>query len=253
MNENIKIVLRPFFYWIEARYYNFMGLLFPSKITDTKKIPIIINNRNRITYLLELIKNLEKRGYSNIYIIDNYSSYPPLLEYYKVCPYPIFRLDKNLGYLALWRTDIYRKFIKDYYVYTDSDVVPIDECPDDFMELFLTTMKKYKSVEKVGFSLKIDDLPDSFSKKAKVLEWEKRFYENILDNLLYKAPIDTTFALYRPFINKDVTHAHLTFRTVYPYMARHLPWYVDDSNLNEEEEYYCKSCTTQTHWTKLNQ
>lgn len=252
MNENIKKVLRPLFYWIEARYYNFMSLLFRTKINDSKKIPIIINNRNRITFLLELIKNLEKRGYFNIYIIDNNSSYPPLLEYYKNCPYHVFRLDKNVGYLALWKTDIYKTFIKDYYVYTDSDVVPIDECPDDFMEFFLTTIKKYKSVEKVGFSLKIDDLPDSFSKKNKVIEWEQCFYEKKVDELLYLAPIDTTFALYRPFMNKDVNHSHQTFRTAYPYSARHLPWYIDSSNLTDEENYYIENATTSTHWTVLN-
>lgn len=252
MDENIKKVLRPFFYWIEARYYNFMEILFPSKITDAKKIPIIINNRNRITYLLQLTGSLEKRGYTNIYIIDNNSSYPPLIEYYKSCPYNVFRLDKNVGYLALWKTGIYKTFIKDYYVYTDSDVVPIDECPDDFMEFFLKTIKKYKSVEKVGFSMKIDDLPDSFSKKDKVIEWEKKFYEKKLDEHLYLAPIDTTFALYRPFMNKDVIHCHQTFRTAYPYSARHLPWYTDDLNLSEEDEYYNKNSFTQTHWTKLN-
>ena len=252
VNENIKKVLRPLFYWIEARYYNFMGFLFRSKISDSKKIPIIINNRNRITFLLELIKNLEKRGYFNIYIIDNNSSYLPLLEYYKNCPYHVYRLDKNVGYLALWKTDIYKTFIKDFYVYTDSDVVPIDECPDDFMDFFLTTIKKYKSVEKVGFSLKIDDLPDSFSKRNKVIEWEQRFYEKKVDELLYLAPIDTTFALYRPFINKEEKYSHQTFRTAFPYSARHLPWYIDSSNLTEEENYYIENATTSTHWTLLN-
>ena len=37
---------------------------------DIKNIPIIINNRNRLTYMLQLIDWLKKNGYSNIYIID---------------------------------------------------------------------------------------------------------------------------------------------------------------------------------------
>lgn len=238
---------------MEAKYYYMLGLLHPSKIKDPKKIPIIINNRNRITYLLKLIQSLEKRGYLNIHIIDNNSDYPPLLDYYKICPYPVYRLDSNVGYMALWKTDIYKKFIKDYYVYTDSDVVPVDECPDNFMEFFLDTIKKYINAEKVGFSLKIDDLPDSFLNKEKVIEWEKHFYEKRKDELLYLAPIDTTFALYRPFIKKDIIHTHVTFRTAFPYTMRHLPWYVDDQNLSKEDDYYIKNSTTQTHWTKLNQ
>jgi hypothetical protein len=252
MIDILKRILRPFSYRIEARYYNLMGLLFPSKISDSKKIPIIINNRNRITFLLELIEALKKRGYFNIYIIDNNSSYPPLLEYYKTCPYPIFRLDKNVGYMALWKTDIYKFFIKDYYVYTDSDVVPIEECPDDFMEFFIQTLKMNINAEKVGFSLKIDDLPNSFLEKEKVIEWEKKYYEIKAGDMLYEATIDTTFALYRPFMKKEVTHIHLSYRTAFPYSARHLPWYIDSLNLSEEEKYYKQNASTLTHWTKLN-
>lgn len=248
----LKKIIRPAYYWVESRYYLFLGFLFPSKITDSKRIPIIINNRNRITYLLQLIDSLEKKGYTNIHIIDNNSSYPPLLDYYKRCPYHVYRLERNVGYLALWKTDIYKKFIKDYYVYTDSDVVPINDCPDDFMEFFLATLKKFRSAEKVGFSLMIDDLPDTYLKKEKVIEWEKRYYEKKKNHLLYIAPIDTTFALYRPFIKKEVIHSHLTFRTAFPYSARHLPWYVDSSNLGEEEKYYIENASTSTHWTSLN-
>jgi hypothetical protein len=253
MNENIKKMLRPIFWWIESHYYFFLGLLFPSEIKDAKQIPIIINNRNRITFLIQLIESLEKRGYRNIYIIDNNSSYPPLLEYYKLCPYHVFRLNRNVGYQSLWKTDIYKRFIKDYYVYTDSDVVPIDECPDNFMDFFLETLKKFKFVEKVGFSLKIDDLPDCFTNKNSVIEWESQFYVKKVNELLYLAPIDTTFALYRPFIKKEVRRSHQIFRTAYPYSARHMPWYVDSSNPEEEEKYYNENTSTSTHWTILNQ
>jgi len=252
MNENIRKVLRHIYYRTRGLIKYILGWLFPSKIKDYKQIPIIINNRNRITSLIQLIKYLEKRGYKNIYIIDNNSSYPPLLEYYKKCPYHIYRLSKNIGYLALWKTDIYKKFIKDYYVYTDSDVVPIDECPEDFMNVFLQILKKYIFAEKVGFSLKIDDLPDSFSNKDAVIKWEDQFYRKKINKLMYFAPIDTTFALYRPFIKKDVKHSYETYRTAYPFTARHLPWYIDSSNLNEEEQYYNDHSTTSTHWTERN-
>src|SRR5437016_2259980 len=65
---------------------------------NSKQIPIIINNRNRVTYLLQLISWLEKSGYNNIYIIDNNSKYPPLLEYYSKTKYPVFRLKENAGH-----------------------------------------------------------------------------------------------------------------------------------------------------------
>lgn len=229
-----------------------LGILFPSKIKDIKKIPIIINNRNRLTFMLQLIKSLEKRGYNNIYIIDNDSSYQPLLEYYKNCPYHVFRLDSNVGHLAMWKTKIYKRFIRDFYVYTDPDVVPAEECPDDFLLFFMESLKKYKYAQKVGFSLKIDDLPDSYSKKEEVIGWEKQYYETKVEDKLYLAQVDTTFALYRPWAHNGANSCHQTFRTVHPYLARHMPWYVDSSNLSEEEQYYMEHCKTSTHWTKTN-
>jgi hypothetical protein len=250
MDENLKKVLRPMYYWTESRLNFILGFLFPSRIKDYKRIPIIINNRNRLTFLLQLLNNLEIRGYSNIYIIDNNSSYPPLLEYYKKCQYHIFRLDSNVGHLALWKTKIYKRFIKDFYVYTDPDVVPIEECPNDFLSFFMDTLKKYRFVQKVGFSLKIDDLPDYFSKKEEVIKWERHFFETKADDKLYLAHVDTTFALYRPWAWNGANYYHQTFRTAHPYSARHMPWYVDSSNLTEEEHYYIEHSETSTHWTK---
>ena len=57
--------------------------LFKVNIPDAKQIPIVINNFNRLGYLKRLIASLESRGYKNIHIIDNNSTYPPLLEYYE--------------------------------------------------------------------------------------------------------------------------------------------------------------------------
>ena len=88
----------------------------------------------------KLISSLESRGYRNIYIIDNNSTYPPLLEYYNELPYNIFRLKSNLGYLALWKSGIYKKFKNQYYVYTDSDIIPQKDCPHDFLIYFYLLM-----------------------------------------------------------------------------------------------------------------
>jgi hypothetical protein len=252
MKEKIKRVFRPVYYGLEARFNYSRGVLFPSKITDIKKIPIIINNRNRLTFMMELISSLEIRGYENIYIIDNNSTYPPLLEYYSKCQYNIFRLKQNIGHLAIWETDIYKSFINDYYVYTDPDVVLIEECPDDFLSFFVESLKKFRYTPKVGLSLKIDDLPDCFSKKQDVIGWEKQFFQTKENEFLYVAPVDTTFALYRPWARNGANSAYKTFRSAYPYMARHKPWYIDNSNLSEEEKYYIEHSEMSTHWTKLN-
>ena len=252
--ETVKKVIRPVYYKVlywQIRLRNFSYLFQGKKprLQDPKKIPIIINNRNRVSTLKLLIEALERRGYYNIYIIDNNSTYPPLLEYYENCKYPVFRLNQNIGHLAIWKTDIYRQFVSDYYVYTDSDVVPIEECPDDFMDVFLTALRADKKLQKVGFSLKIDDLPDTFKDKNKVIEWEKKFFERKASPMFYRASVDTTFALYRPGMKGGASYLKM-YRSDYPYQARHLPWYIDSKNLSEEEAFYISSASTSTHWTK---
>jgi len=248
--DQFKVLMRPLVYFLRTLMRWVKAFVFRSKIRNARQIPIIINNRNRLEYLIQLISALESRGYNNIYIIDNNSSYPPLLEFYNSCKYEIFRLKENVGHLAMWETDIYKRFIRDYYVYTDSDVVPIEECPEDFLDVFWRTLKSNPRVQKVGFSLKIDDLPDSFRNKHEVIAWESQFYQKEIGEKFYEALIDTTFALYRPFMRAG--KGGLMYRTAAPYQAYHMPWYVDSSNLSAEENYYVKHATTSTHWTKLN-
>ncbi len=219
------------------------------KDPDYHQIPIIINNFNRLDCLQKLINALEIRGYTNIHILDNQSTYPPLLAWYETCPYEIIRLGRNIGYMAIWESDVYDRFKRSFYVYTDSDVVPDEDCPEDFMKRFLEVLRKYPRCLKVGFGLRIDDLPDSFEQKQAVFANEQRFWTVPLGNDLYKAQIDTTFALYRPFCYGPAHDRHLMIRTGAPYVARHLPWYVDSTNLSDEDLYYIRTSRQSTHWT----
>ena len=221
--------------------------------TNFKTIPIFINNYNRLTTLKKLIDALEKRGYKEIHILDNQSTYKPLLDFYKKTPYKVHFLKKNYGEKAFWKSGLWLKYMGGHYVYTDSDVVPVEECPEDFLEYFYNLLTKYPYVHKIGFSLKIDDLPQTFKNKRKVIDWEKKFFENSIQKNVFLAPIDTTFALYRPFSkrgNRDGKTPML--RTGFPYQARHLPWYINSNQLNEEEKFYINSLKTETHWSSKN-
>lgn len=221
------------------------------KDPEYHSIPIVINNFNRVSSLKKLIDTLENRGYRNIYIIDNNSTFPALLDYYSTCSYPIFYLRKNLGFTAIWDSGLYNRFKRSFYVYTDSDIILDKDCPEDFMKVFLDALRKYPKCKKVGFGLRIDDLPDAFSNKQKVIEHESQFWRRPVDDLFYDAPIDTTFALYRPFCYGPADSNYLMLRSNTPYLAQHTPWYVDSANLSEEELYYLKSCSKSTHWSQL--
>lgn len=241
-----KNYLISFYYFIREKCN-------PSSIQNGKEIPIIINNFNRLTTLCLLIEALEKRGYNNIYIIDNASTYPPLLDYYNQCPYTVFRLNENLGFKALWKSHLNKKLCNDYFIYTDSDVVPADYCPANFIDYFLQELKKHPLARKIGFSLRIDNLPDHYSHKQEVIKKEKIFYSNLKENKLYRAPIDTTFALYRPKIGLSRSRYVEAYRTAYPYQAEHLPWYTDSAHPSEEELYYIEHCSKITEWTARSQ
>ena len=230
-----------------------LGFLFARKPKDFKQIPIFINNYNRLTTLKRLIGDLEQRGYHNIHIIDNKSSYPPLLEFYEESKnrYKIYRLKKNIGSRAFWKSGLWYKFMFGYYCYTDADLSLVEACPDDFMEKFYTYLDKYLLVHKVGFSLKIDDLPEHNLNKEKIVEWEKRYAVTEKEPNVFIAPIDTTFALYRPFSKQGQRNGtDEILRVGYPYQCYHLPWYNDNKNLSEEELYYLNTIKTRTHWSR---
>lgn len=215
---------------------------------DFKKIPIIINNRNRHTYLMQLINWLEKHGYSNIYIIDNNSTYEPLLNYYKSTNCKVFYLSENVGHLSLWKTGIVKHFEKSYYVYSDPDVVPVNDCPGDILEHFYNILERIPNIEKVGFGLKIDDLPNHYADKEKVIEWEQKFWDKKIDSDLYDAAVDTTFALYKPFTN-GANYVQNAVRTGGKYQLHHLPWYEDSNNMTAESLFYKNNIKQgASHW-----
>lgn len=235
---------------IKTQLQKSMKFLFSEEPADFKKIPIIINNFNRLETLKILIRDLEDRGYFNIFIIDNQSTYPPLLEYYHQCDYRVFRLKKNMGFKALWKSGLWYRFFRGYFCYTDSDLSLVPECPENFMERLYELLDKYPEVHKTGLSLKIDNLPDHYDRKQEVLEWESKFFRLEKERNVFIAPIDTTFALYRPFSRRGKRDgSDEMLRVGHPIQCEHLPWYINSQNPTNEEMYYNESIRKPTHWS----
>jgi hypothetical protein len=220
----------------------------PFDPSDIKTIPIIINNYNILCHLDRMIGRLRALGYSNIYVIDNKSTYKPLKKFYEERELKVFWLDKNVGYMALWQTEIGDLFIRDYYAYSDPDIVPDERCPDDFMQRFMNFLTEYRSIDKVGFGLRIDNLPEHYKLREEVIHHERKFWTEKISDGLFNAKIDTTFALYRPGA-KGQASVTSGARTDFPYVAEHLPWYVDHNNLSKEERYYLNCKKVYTHWS----
>lgn len=206
-------------------------------------IPIFLISFNRLSYLKLMIENLEKKNKKNIIVIDNASTYPPLLAYYKQIPYKVIYMEKNGGYKCFWENHAFDEYRKSFYIVSDPDLEILDECPSDFVEEFFRILKKYPFLRKVGFSLKIDDLPRDNKLAMDAYSWEKQFYKHFFKKQnAYYAILDTTFALYSP----DSVAPHRfgeAFRKGYPYQVRHLPWYKNQSLITDEDKYYAEHKT----------
>jgi len=231
--------------------------------TNVKDTYIFICNYNRLEPTKQLVKTLTDRGYNNIVILDNGSTYQPLLDWYSTLNTDqVYFCKSNYGPEALdcvrhYEPEFQEKYnhivLNQYHVYTDSDVVPVDEVPDSFIDDMIELCKKYE-IPKLGLSLKIDDIPDHFILKDRIIKHESSFFEReyIIDEKcqLFKAPVDTTFAVNSPGL--PCGYSDFAYRAAGNYFARHTPWYYDSSNLPDDEKYYLQHIQGQRpHWSNI--
>jgi len=214
-----------------------------------KNIPIVILNKDRLDPLKKLVNVLQNKNYNNIIIVDNRSTYLPLLNWYETSKLNIFYNNipetlfdtgtlHRLAYEV--KHHIFTEIVKDYFIFTDSDVVPIDEIPDNFVEDMIYVLNKYNK-HKIGLGLKIDDLPIDQPAAKDAIKTEAPYWDNKVEDKefdLYAAPIDTTFAVYAP--NSTAGWSANCLRMGGKYIARHMPWYYDINNLPEDEYFYLK-------------
>ena len=206
---------------------------------DWRDVPIFINARDRLGVMKKLIDWLLDAGYRKLIVLDNASTYPLLLEYYSSLErdwrVKVIRLGKNFGYKALWLSNVLERLkIATPYVYTDSDVLPVESCPKDFVKRLIELLNDNRELRKVGLGLVWEDV--TFFDKDTTQRTEAEFYAGTkVGENLYHTQLDTTFALY-----PNVRHYSLRFslRTTGDLRAYHLPWYFDYDNLPADERYY---------------
>ena len=218
---------------------------------DVKNIPVFVISYNRLGYLQQMIAGLEMYGFTNIHIIDNHSDYKPLLEYLATLPHHVHFMDKNYGHRVLWESGLFDDVIQSsLYIVTDPDIEFNTALPDDFLLELYRLLGEYKHITKVGFALKIDDLPKNEVNET-VIAWESRFWKNRLKDRLeiYHADIDTTFALYRPG-KLDECFFYSAIRVAGNFTAKHLPWYQNENNADDIKHYNRTSDSRFASWTK---
>jgi len=215
--------------------------------------PIFIISRDRFGCLFDLVDALFDKGYERIHIIDNESTYEPLLNWYdeiKRYGIKVHYID-NVGPIGPWHVPECNEIMqKEKFIVTDPDLLPSDECPPDLIERMHWTLDRVDHWDKVGPSLNIFNLPDHYAHKKQVIKWEGQFWNNRGPHNTFNAPIDTTFALYKPETKYKITNA---LRMNRPYMMDHAPWYLDFDNLADDELFYLDRLNPQiSNWNRIN-
>jgi hypothetical protein len=215
-------------------------------------IPFVIICWNNLTFVKSFINQLKK--YPNrIILLDNFSTFKPLKEYYREIKkelgnkIDIRLLNDNYGhtvYLKLSNT------LPTMYFLSDPDLELNKNLPNNFTEI-LYSISMHFNAYKVGFALDISDHDkfyqnNDYEINLSIYDWEKQFWqkkiidEKYKDYELYDANVDTTFCLVN--INRFKKQR---IRIAGDFTAKHLPWYKDyiKNNFSEDEL---------EHWKKNN-
>ncbi len=207
-----------------------------------------IINYNRLTLPSRMADYLASCDGVEPVIVDNNSDYPPLLEYYETTPHEVIRLNFNFGSVGVWHPAV--SVLDDYdlhggFIVTDPDL-DISHIPKDWLQVLQEGLDRHQFACKSGFSLRIDDLPDTLvGNQART--HEAGYWNNKLDDKYYSAYIDTTFCLTRTRL-----HDFPAVRAAPPYCARHVMWYyTSKDDIPPDELYYIQSTKSRgsTYWT----
>ena len=204
----------------------------------TSKIKALLVNRNLLTTFKNTLEFLRKEPRVEIHILDQESTYPPLLEFYKTITEEI-HYAKNEGPYSAWNPN-YEHLRKGYFIVADTDCM-YDNVPDDWLDVMLDALDN-SEVFKVGFSLEIEDLPNTeLGRETHAYEskyWQKK------TSYGWDADVDTTFALYKP----NSAFSYKALRLDRPYTIQHVPWYLDICCIPEEWEYYLEHASSVSTW-----
>jgi len=177
------------------------------------------------------------------------------MDYYKSIngKVTVERMHENHGHMVFFKNrSLLEKYAKGYYVVTDADISLNPAMPKDFMNSLLKLMDRYHyHILKAGLALDLETIPDYYPLKEKVKNWEAKFWSDQLEEHVFKADIDTTFALYKPNyplrfnINNQFYKA---VRIAGKFTCKHMGWYLDPENLTAEQLYYMSTSSISNSW-----
>lgn len=216
------------------------------------EIPIIIPAFNNPSYCQMMVEQLLGLGLSRIILIDNCSNSADMLRLLDALEskIKIIRLSRNAGPKYFARNWFFYLRLPQIFCVTDPDIQFNPHLPRDFLHTLMKLTEEHQ-IGKVGFALNIQDhhafreLTVNFKGQTHdIVSWESQFWQQQIGSTkagdpVYKADIDTTFALYnKKFFNRKKAGFYRALRVAGGFTARHLPWYRENGlDLAEERAY----------------
>lgn len=185
------------------------------------RIPLVIIAYNNPFFVRRFVEQAQRLP-NPLIILDNDSSYPPLLRYYDTLKdrVTVVRMPHNHGHRVHEVCD----FLPRRYLLSDPDLDLNRDMPANVAEHLLRISERH-GAGKTGLALDISDHRD-FVKGGYgdlVFSIESQYRARPIQDAtyeLYDAPVDTTFCL----VNKDHPQDRQV-RVAREFTARHLPWY----------------------------
>lgn len=213
--------------------------------------PIYLTNMNRLTTTKKMVEDLFKlNGNAKINIIDNASTYPPLLEWYNEIKNDvnIIKQASNLGPWTFFYTGHFSNCPENYYVYSDADLELNPNMPYNWQEVLMDYHKKWN--RKASLVLRLDDIPENDRKKD-IIHHQSVCWNTTEEENVWHGVTDMTFS----FDAKSAGYRYESVRIGGNLACRHIPWYIDIKNIDEEEKYYLDHLDNkfpEALWSKMN-
>jgi hypothetical protein len=213
--------------------------------------PIYLTNMNRLTTIKKMVEDLYRlNGNAKINIIDNASTYPPLLDWYKeikndVC---IINNSTNLGPWSFFYSGHFSNCNEEFYTYSDADLELNPNMPYNWQEILMEYHKRWN--RKASLVLRLDDIPDS-EIKPHILHHQSVCWNPTEEENVWHGVTDMTFS----FDAKSAGYRYESIRIGGNFACRHIPWYLDINNISEEEKYYLDSIDNkypEAIWSTMN-
>jgi hypothetical protein len=185
-------------------------------MSGTIAVPVFVTSFGRPAMLELCLASLRQHGLGDITVIDNTTN------------------GNEFRHLAAWGLDLVPKDRP--YIVTDGDCAIAEDCPPDYMLKMIEVLVDWP-VDKVGLGINtanfLDPVPDQHRRNYET-EREVFAHYPLLAPGIRKAPVDTTFALYRAGgVNPGIGGVRLEP----PYLIEHLPW-LNAEYSEEENDYY---------------